>query len=130
MHLISRQQITVYLVKSEFRPYFITCLLTVARQHNELTHSGGMKRPYRVFRMRFQDIGNNDVTRIYAVYGDMNDRTVAVAMFRFRTDRLHKGRITDTNCISVNNRADPHAGDFFAACHCAAVTFGLIRTPQ
>ena len=58
-------------------------------------------------------VGNHNMTGIFAVNGDMDNRALMVAGLPFCTDYVHQFAVSGIDCFPVHNRFDTVSCDIF-----------------
>lgn len=81
--------------------------------------------------MRLDDVGNDDMSRVLAVNGHVDDRAGAVAVAVLNTQLFHQLAVARGDRVPVDRGGDAVAAELFDVRHAAAVNFlaiGLLQT--
>ena len=80
----------MYFINAEVCCHMFRYPAGIAGEHNCLLHACFLQRLYRLFCMRFLNIGNHDMSGIAPVYSHMDDRSRLMADDPFDAQSVHE----------------------------------------
>ena len=130
IYLVSGQQIAVDFIDTKFRGNRLRDFSSIAGQHNRLAYAGAAKLLDGFLRVRFYDIGDNDMSGVGTVHRHVDDRADTVAVLIRNSELLHQFTVACGNRDAVHFCQDAVAADFFDVGHAAAVDFFAVGPLQ
>ena len=125
------QKLAVHLIDAELCGHAVGYALGVTRQHDGLLDACLFELGNGFLRVRLDDVGDDDVARVLAVDGHMDDRADAVAAAVLDPELFHELAVACGDGMAVDLRGDAVAADLFDLRHAAAVDLmpvGLLQT--
>ena len=96
----------------------------VASEHDRLFHAGMLEPLDSFLRVRLHHVGDDDMARILAVNGHVNDRADAVAVDERNAVQLHQLAVARQHVMAVHFGGNALAADLLNVAH--AVTVNLL----
>ena len=93
----------------------------VASEHDRLFHAGILEPLDGFLRVRLHHVGDDDMARILAVNGHVNDRADAVAIDERNAVQLHQLAVARQHVMAVHFGGNALAADLLNVFHAAAV---------
>ena len=107
-------------------------ILRVAGQHDGFGHAGLMQRVDGLLRMGLDNVGDDDVSGVFAVHRHVNDRAHAVTVLIGDPQLVHQLGVARRHSHAVHSRRHAVAADLLDVGHAAAVdrlAIGLLQAP-
>ena len=109
---------------------FFGYLAAVAGQHDNMAYPGGLKIVNRLGRIRLYYIGDNDVSGIFAVNGNVNYCPYMMTGLPFGAQTFHKPLISYADLKTVDFGCHALTGNFGYIGHLTVVCFVTVCLAQ
>ena len=111
MYLIPRQKLAVIAVQAQRCGHILGYRFPVSREHNALFHTGLFQLCNPTCRILLHHIGNDDMTCIRPVNGNVNNRSCLVAILIGSANAAHQLAVTHGNSLAVDHRKNSVTAD-------------------
>ena len=113
LYFVRRQQAGVQFVHAELAGHLVGHVGTIACQHDHLLYALAFQPGDGCGRLRFDRIGDDDVSGVAAVRCQMDDGPFAFARFRNHAGTVHQFLVSGIYFVSVYLCPDAFSGKVF-----------------